>query len=63
MNLTSLIVSFLALAISGLTAWLTVLRPGTIRMTQPTTIYFGPAGATPQQLPLHTKIYLRSLLS
>jgi hypothetical protein len=38
------IISCLALFISGLTAWLTLLRKGTVRMTQPTVVYFGPDG-------------------
>jgi|HubBroStandDraft_4_1064222.scaffolds.fasta_scaffold226960_2 hypothetical protein len=40
----ALVVSFLALAVSALTAWLTLLRKGEIRMTRPTVIYFGPDG-------------------
>lgn len=53
----SLVVSILALAISGVTAFLT-LRRGTVRMTQPTTIYFGADGsASPSP-----KVYLRTLL-
>jgi hypothetical protein len=40
----SLSVAVLALAISGLTAWFTLLRSGTVRMTQPTLFYLGPDG-------------------
>ncbi|HXA30091.1 MAG TPA: hypothetical protein VN193_15225 [Candidatus Angelobacter sp.] len=40
----SLAVAVLALAISGLTAWFTLLRSGTVRMTQPTLFYLGPDG-------------------
>ncbi len=54
----SIVVSILAFAISLVTAWLTLFRRGTIRMTQPTTIYFG-ADASPSLSP---KIYLRTLL-
>ena len=35
-----LLISVLALAVSLLTVWLTLIRRGTITMTQPTTIYF-----------------------
>ena len=50
--------SILAVAISVATAWLTLFRRGTVRMTQPTTIYFGAdASASPSP-----KVYLRTLL-
>lgn len=62
MNTTSLVVSFVALGISGLTAWLTLLRRGTVRMTQPTTIYFDADGGLPREDRLHTKVFLRTLL-
>lgn len=35
-------ISALALAVSTATAWLTLFRRGTMKMTQPTVIYFGP---------------------
>lgn len=57
----SLAVSVLALAISGLTAWLTLLRKGTVLMTQPTVIFFGPDGGPKSDEP-HWKVYLRALL-
>jgi hypothetical protein len=57
----SLAVSVLALAISGLTAWLTLMRKGTVLMTQPTVIYFGPDGGPNSEGP-RWKIYLRALL-
>ncbi|HEU0217342.1 MAG TPA: hypothetical protein VFQ90_11830 [Stellaceae bacterium] len=54
-------IAVLSLAVSGATAWLTLFRRGTVKMTQPTVIFFGPdmprshdGGALP-------KIYLRSL--
>jgi hypothetical protein len=57
----SLVVSVLALALSALTAWLTLLRKGTVRMTRPTVIFFGPDGGPPSKdLPL--KVFLRTLL-
>ena len=54
----SIVVSVPALAISVATAWLTLFRRGTVRMTQPTTIYFG-ADASSSPSP---KVYLRTLL-
>ena len=52
----SLAVSILALAISSITAWLTFFRRGTVKMTQPTVIFFG---TNSTGLP---KIYMRTLL-
>lgn len=55
-------VSVLALFVSATTAWLTLFRRGTIKMTQPTVIYFGvesPRSNTETMLP---KIFLRTLL-
>jgi hypothetical protein len=58
----SLAISTLALAVSATTAWLTLFHRGTVKMTQPRVIFFGPDtprshGETP--LP---KVYLRALL-
>src|SRR6266568_2937023 len=58
MIIFSIIISSFALLISGITFWLTYLRKGTVKMTQPTTIYFGNDRAN-VRLP---KIYLRTLL-
>lgn len=58
----SLAISTLSLAVSAVTAWLTLFRRGTVKMTQPTVIFFGPD--TPRShhdMPL-PKIYLRTLL-
>ena len=58
----SLTTSILALAVATVTAWLTLFRTGTVKMTQPTVIYFGPdASRVGEQIPL-PKVYLRSLL-
>src|SRR5579863_3734317 len=54
-------VSTLALAVSSITAWLTLFRRGTIKMTQPTVIFFGPDSGRPNESP-EPKIYLRALL-
>ena len=50
-------ISVVSLAISATTAWLTLFRTGTVRMTQPTMIFMGPDG--PSGGP---KVYLRTLL-
>jgi len=55
-------ISVLALVVSATTAWLTLFRRGTVRMTQPTVIFFGPD--TPRSrddMPL-PKVFLRTLL-
>jgi hypothetical protein len=54
----SIILSSLALIISGLTFWLTHLRKGSIKMTQPTLIFWGNDGYEKRS----PKIYLRTLL-
>lgn len=56
----SFIISGLALGVSSLTAWLTLFRIGTITMTQPTMIFFGPDGRGHEEPP--SKVYLRTLL-
>lgn len=55
-------IAFLALVVSGLTAWLTLFRTGTIRMTQPTVIYVGPDGSRSLGSNSQQKVYLRTLL-
>jgi len=52
----SLTISCLAIAISGITAWLTFFRKGKLVMTQPTVVFFGP------DKDVHDKVYLRTLL-
>lgn len=59
-SLVPLVVSFLALAVSALTAWFTLLRKGEIRMTRPTVIYFGPdtgPNGPPDEVFLRTLLY------
>lgn len=58
----ALAVSALALAVSAVTAWLTLFRKGSVRMTQPTVIYFGPDKALPGDRNASPKVYLRMLL-
>ena len=55
----SIVISAIALFVSALTAWLTLLRRGTVLMTRPTTVYFGQDGGEGRQ---GLKIYLRTLL-
>lgn len=55
-------ISVLALAVSATTAWLTLFRRGTVKMTQPTVIFFGPdRPRSREDVPL-PKVYLRTLL-
>lgn len=56
----SFAVAAAALVISAATAWLTLFKRGTVLMTQPTVVYFGPDGGRHQ--PPAVKVYLRSLL-
>ena len=58
MEFAPIVIASLALALSGVTAWLTLLRKGTLKMTKPTVIYFGPDGGARAS----PKIYLRALL-
>src|SRR5690348_6823933 len=57
-NIISIGISALALFVSALTGWLTLLRKGRILMTQPTVIYFGPDNNPKSQ----DKVFLRTLL-
>jgi len=51
-------IAVLSLIVSGVTAWLTLLHRGTVEMTKPTTIFFGPDFGAPN-IP---KIYFKALL-
>jgi hypothetical protein len=57
------VISVVSLVVSIATAWLTLFRRGTVKMTQPTVIYLGPDGGSPlrpgNSLP---KVFLRTLL-
>jgi len=61
-ELISVTISVLALSVSAVTAWLTLFRRGTVRMTQPTVIYFGPDTPRSRDESPLPKIYLRTLL-
>lgn len=54
-------ISILSLCLSALIAWLTLLRSGTVKMTQPTVIYFGPDNPRGNE-PALPKVFLRTLL-
>ena len=55
-------ISFLALAVSSVTAWLTLFRRGTVQMTQPTVIYLGPDGSRESDASPPSKVFIRTLL-
>jgi hypothetical protein len=55
-------IAILALATSVTTAWLTLFRRGTVKMTQPTVIYFGPDKPRLGEAKPPPKIFLRCLL-
>ena len=58
----SISISVLALTVSSVTAWLTFFRRGVVKMTQPTSIFFGPdLPKSHDKAPL-PKVYLRTLL-
>lgn len=54
--------SILALAISATTAWLTLFRRGTVKMSQPTVIFFGPDSPRLHGEVASPKVFLRTLL-
>jgi hypothetical protein len=54
-------ISLAALAVSGVTGWLTLFRRGTVRITKPTVIFFGPDGGPPEGIS-RPKVFLRSLI-
>lgn len=55
-------ISGCSLAISALVAYLTLFRKGDVKMTQPTTIYFGADAGSRATKSLAPKVYLRTLL-
>ena len=59
---SSVTISVLALCMSAVTAWLTLFRRGTVKMTQPTVIFFGPDNPRSQDEPPLPKVFLRTLL-
>lgn len=61
-EISSVIISLLALVISLLTARLTLFQRGTVRMTQPTVIFLGRDGPSAREGPRPPKVFLRTLL-
>lgn len=61
-GLISIVISFIALAIAMVTAWLTWFREGELCMTQPTVVFFGPDGHSDTNHPRPLKVFLRTLL-
>jgi len=60
-NYIPLIISVLALLISGLTFYYTRLKKGKVKMTKPTTIFFGPDGVHMENFK-EKKVFIRTLL-
>ena len=58
----SIAIALTALGVSLTSAWLTWLRKGELRMTQPTVIFFGPDGRQDSSHRKHLKVFLRTLL-
>jgi hypothetical protein len=58
----SISISVLSLVVASVTAWLALLRRGSVKMTQPTVIYFGPDSHHVTDDKASPKIYLRTLL-
>lgn len=58
----SITISVLALAVSTVTAWLTLFRRGSVKMTQPTVIFFGPDTPRARDDNPLPKVFLRTLL-
>jgi hypothetical protein len=61
-DLVPALISLAALTVSGVTAWLTLFRRGTVGMTRPTVVFFGPDGGPREGAPPRPKVFLRSLL-
>jgi len=57
-----ILISALAMVTSLITAWVTLFRRGSLRMTQPTVVFIGPDGSPRSDGPQHTKVFLRTLL-
>lgn len=58
----SIVIAVCSLIVSGLVAYLTLIRKGAVKMTQPTTIYFGADAGNRAVKSTGPKVYLRTLL-
>lgn len=61
MEIVTIVIAVLSFLISVFTLWKSYLDKGSLRMTQPTTIFFGPDGKDMKDVKT-PKIYLRTLL-
>jgi len=57
-----ILISVVSLLMSATVAWLTLFRRGTVKMTQPTVIFFGPDTPRERKEKPLPKIFLRTLL-
>ncbi len=57
-NYITIAISLAAFLISCFTLWLTRLKKGSVKMTKPTVIFFGPDGGGER----HNKVFIRTLL-
>lgn len=55
-------ISSVALLVSSVTAWLTLLHRGDLLMTQPTVVFLGPDGGRREGEKPHLKVFLRTLI-
>ena len=62
LSIAGLVISALALGVSVVTAWVTLMQRGRVQMTQPTLIYFGRRGVRKIESNSVMKVYLRTLL-
>lgn len=58
----SITIAGMALGVSGLNAWWTLWHCGTVKMTQPTIIFFGPDSPRSRDEEPMPKVFLRTLL-
>jgi hypothetical protein len=56
-EIITICISVLAFIISAITAWLTLFRKGTVKMTQPTVFFFGPDSIDSRKVFLRTLLY------
>jgi hypothetical protein len=56
----SIVIAAVALMVSITTAWLSLIRRGNLRMTQPTLVFFGPEVSNKGHR--HNKVFFRTLL-
>ena len=60
--IVSIVISVCSLLVSALVAYLTLFRKGSVKVTQPTTIYFGADAGNRDTKSAGPKVYLRTLL-